>query len=678
MNELEKALELKKQIEMYDYQYYELGKSDISDAEYDRMYKEYSDLEQKYPELKSMADSPTARVGAGSKATTSTTLPKFTHKSPLLSIDQKAKDIDSLRRFYEKIEGRQVIVEPKLDGITVNVNYEHGHLVNAATRGNGYIGDLITDNFLMTDTKFPMDIDTDVLEVRGEAIIPYSSFEADMMDDYSNPRNAVSGIMRMIDPKEVKGKHIEVMFYDVGTQSFNKGDILKDAQYVDTLKKWGFQSVPTVICNTYEELEKCIMSKMNGMIIEKNGFNVLNVDGYPDAVCDGLVIKVNDLHDRLEIGMSQKGPLWAFAFKFKPLQAETVINDVLWQVGKSGRVSPVAIFDNISLGGTNITRATLNNYDYMCSLPYKDPESLETTDIRKGDTIIVERSNDVIPRIVAVKEHNGGSSFLPPDVCPECGSKLVKEGPLHFCKNGHCPARVVGLLEHYASRNAMNIVGLGESIVEALHEKGYVKEFADIYDLTKDKLYTLESFKDKKVNKLLEAIEKSKEPELANFIYALSIPNVGRKTAKDLAVRYQNMDNLMACKKEELLEMEDMGDIMADGIVGWFTDVANKAQLDRLLEKVSPKQAQAKGDRFKGMTFVITGTLANSRDYYQKIIEDNGGKVSGSVSKKTHVVLIGDNAGSKETKARELIAKGAPILILDSEEKIMNYLEKTE
>lgn len=770
--DLIRANELKELIKKYDFLYYENGISEISDAEYDRLYDEYLKLEEKYPELKEMADSPTKRVGAGDKAGTTTGLPKFTHKSPLLSIDRKAKELSELKDFYDKCggDGVEVIIQPKLDGITCNVNYENGKFVNAATRGNGYIGDLITENFKATDTKYPNEInDNASLELRGEAIIPYDFFKENLVDGYSNPRNAVAGIMRQITPEDVKGKGVKVLFYDFG-ETKNMMLERNDSNNVDFIKSLGFGSIPTLTAKSWEELKDIVETKLNGMIQEIEGFNILVTPKdekhdleFPQAMCDGLVIKVNDRKLRDEIGMSEKGPKWAFAFKFKPLQAETRINHIEYGVGKSGKVTPVAVFDEINLGGTKITKATLNNYDYMQSLPvlgtkrnntyveYSKPvpckncikvgdvlvdkkwqksqgeeeckiivvgqvgedgfwieqpvqwsgEWYEFEDdryyllpeqgLKMDDILIVERSNDVIPRVVAIK-HRGymvynddfntsmmcavrKETFEEPKVCPVCGKKLLREGPLHFCTNPLCSAQIKNKIEHYASRDAMNIVGLGEGIVEVLFEKGFLIDLPSIYRLHnhRDLLIELEKFGERKVDKLLKSIEDSKNPELWQFIYALSIDNIGKRASKDLAQRYHTLENFMNATKEELLSMESIGEVMANTIIEFINSDMKEVIQELLYLGVEPKEVEIQGEKYKGMTFVITGTLKEPRTFYQNLIEKNGGKVSGSVSKKTNVVLIGAEAGSKETKARDLLAKGADIELLDTQEKVDKY-----
>ena len=665
--------ELKELIKKYDEQYYEMGVSDISDAQYDRLYDEYLQLEKQYPEYALMEDAPSRRVGAGSVAGSTTGLPKFTHKSPLLSIDKKAKEISELEDFYIKCGYPEVIIEPKLDGITCNINFEDGKFVNAATRGNGYIGDLITENFKNTDTTYPSSLKHPVdLEVRGEAIIPFDYFKKHLMEDYSNPRNAVSGIMRQINPEDIKGKGVQVMFYDIGesTLSFDC-----DSDRVNFLKESNFQSVPVAVATSWKELKKIVESKLNGYIQEVDGFNVL-MDAsktYPQAVCDGLVIKVNDLKLRDEIGMSEKGPKWAFAYKFNPLQAITRIHKVIWQTGKTGRITPVASFDEVGLGGTKITRATLNNYDYMKQMG-----------LEWEDDIIVERSNDVIPRVVGVEKHNDQpmdlygemETFEAPKVCPVCGGPVKEVYPLHFCDNPMCSAQIKGKIVHYASRDALNIVGLGDAIVDVLFEEGIMEDIPSIYklEIKREQLEALPKFGKKKVDNLFASIEKTKNPELWQFIYGLSIPEVGKKTAKDLAQRYHTLSEFLNCTYDELLDMEDIGGIIAQNIIDFVSNAYVLNMINELQQLgVNPKAVEINSEELKGKTFVITGTLQNPRKFYQDIIEKKGGKVSGSVSKKTTAVLIGSDAGSKETKARDLVNKGEPLVLLESEDAIKSY-----
>ena len=773
-----KIKELKTLINKYDKQYYEEGVSEISDAEYDRLYDEYLKMEEKYPELASMGDAPTRRVGAGPASGTTSGLPKFTHKSPLLSINRKAKEMSELRDFFEKCggDGTEFIIEPKLDGITCNINYENGKFVNAATRGNGYIGDLITENFKMTDTKYPDSICGD-LEIRGEAIIPYDYFVKHLKEEYSNPRNAVAGIMRQIDAKEVKNKGVQVMFYDIGSTTIPMDD--RDPVNIRKIKDMGFQSVPAYVATCWESLKEIVETGLNGLIQQIDGFNIL-VDKdkvYPQAVCDGLVIKVASLQKRKEIGFSEKGPKWAFAYKFKPLQAKTRIDHVEWQVGKTGRLVPVAVFDEISLGGTKITRATLNNYSYMQTLPVlsetrhgwtakdydnwgehvrvviqfdepiktlhcikqgdvlrdshpeksqselseiiveqlgedgfwikhelyncewypfeKDRYFLVNQDkgLKMDDCIVVERSNDVIPRVIAIDRHQHfvyqedikitrkvserQASFDAPTKCPICGHSVAERTPLHYCTNPLCKAQLKGRIEHFVSRDAMNIVGFGSGIIGILYEQGLLTDIPSIFTLKdhRDEIEALPKFAKKKVGKLLQSIEAAKKPALWQFIYSLSIDGVGHKAAKDLAQHYGTLEKFLKATAEEMQELDDFGSITVQTLTDSLSDKDFLRMVEQLLAVgVDPQPVVQSGHKLQGMTFVITGTLEKPRSYYQDIIEKNGGKVTSSVSKKTTAVLIGNDAGSKETKARELVQKGVEIALLDTEDKIKDYL----
>lgn len=767
MNKQDKqhAEALKQLIAKYDKLYYEEGISEISDAEYDRLYEQYVALEEKYPELAELPDSPTKRVGAGDYAGKTTLLPKYTHKSPLLSINKKAKELSDLKAFYESIggDGTEVIIQPKLDGITVNINYEDGKFVNAATRGNGYIGDLITENFQNTNTSYPKTLSDDAsIEIRGEAIIPYDFFKDNLSKNYSNPRNAVAGIMRSINPEDVKEKGIQVMFYDIGLFK-NISVSLFDKENIDFLQTSGFTSVPVLKTNNYQELEEIVSTKMNGMIQEIDGFNVLKVKNtqytYPSAVCDGLVIKVNDRNLREQIGMTEKGPRWAFAFKFKPLQAKTRIDHVEWQVGASGRITPVAVFDEISLGGVKINKATLNNIDYMKNLTvtlydYKQPITLidmiapgdvlydsqymksqgeddcqfiivkaveedgfyidgeyagewypfeedryyfvkESKGLQMDDIIIVERSNDVIPRIIGIEKRGSFAyqqdwgtyqilkqrelTFKEPTVCPVCGKPTIQKGPLTYCQNPSCSAQILGRLKQFVSRDAMNITGLGEAILEEFVDRGFIQEPADIYQLEKyeAQIIALDKFGQKKFNNLLNSMNKSKKPTLAAFIYALCIPFVGKKTAKDLSKHFQTLDSFLQCSYENLVSIEGISGTTASTIMEYLENPRHQNMIENLRDNIEVQDEVNTGisQIFTGISFVITGTLSKSRKYYQDLIVERGGKVVGSVSKKTNYVLLGENAGSKETKARDLIAKGAKIQIIDEEEfmKFMNF-----
>ena len=654
--------------------YYNQGIQEVSDAEYDRLYDELLKYAEQYPEIKEWEDSPIKNVGADATSN----FEKFTHKSPLLSIDQKSKEIDELKKWYEKIGSPEVIVQPKLDGITVNINYEDGKFVNAATRGNGYVGDLITEQFKATDTDYPKNVWGD-LELRGEAIIPYDKFlESNMSDSYSNPRNAVAGIMHSKDANDVKGKNIFVMFYDVGFTNMEQFQNKSDIERANLIKAYGFTTLPTCLCSNWEELKKCVETKFYGGIVEKDGFNILDLTlfeqvgnvlkqrTYLQAMCDGLVIKANDLDLREELGFSQKGPKWAFAFKFKPLQTITAVRDVEWQVGKSGRVTPVAQFDEISLGGTKISRATLNNPKYMSELPVYNAETGEfnlsyTRALCYGDEILVERANDVIPRVVAIAQHNTYDLIKYPEVCPECGEKLRFDGTLLWCDNDNCPSQILGKIEHWASKNAMDIVGLSSKTIETLHSEGFLNKISDLYNLKdhRDELLQLERFGEKSVDNLLNSIEESRTRDLARFIFALSIPNVGKVMSEDLAKYYKTIENLINnFSYNQILSLDSFGEVYANSTCEWLANIDNLRLIKEILEVgVNPKEVKTvklDSNNLDGKIFVITGTLSQPRKYFEELIIKNGGKLGSGVSKTTDYLLAGEKAGSKLDKATKL------------------------
>ena len=666
---LERGTELKALLRKYDIQYYTNGISEISDAQYDRLYDEYVALESKYPELKT-ADSPTERVGGEPLAQ----FEKVTHRTPLLSINQKGQSTEVLAKWYKDMggNGTKVIIQPKFDGITINSYYVDGLLVEAASRGNGAVGELLTEN-VKTIRSTPLRLEADeTLEVRGEALMSYRRFKEHYSTEYSNPRNMVAGTMRQLDPRLVAERKPDIVYYDLGQNNLG---CKTDEEQLQQLKSLGFKTSPYVVVDNLADLIEVCSSKLNGWIKAIGGFNILTREGetVTDFMCDGLVIKIDDLAKRQEIGMTSKGPRWAFAFKFRALSEVSTLRQVDWQVGRTGRLTPVALFDEVSLGGTTITRATLNNIDYIRSL------GLEI-----NSRIVIERANDVIPRIIGLDDAQTREARFPIDVpkdCPICGGEVTEIYPQHFCLSSTCPARVKGNIQHFVSRDAMNMMSLGESVVELIVDKGWVKKPSDLYQLSqyKNELLSLDGFGKKKVEKLLESIESSKEVEAWRVLYGLSIPNVGRSMSKALISTFGSIDNLSNATVNDLLGVEDVGEITAQEIVAYFKNPSNQAELARL--KAFGVQFEVKTEKteheqvFSGMTFVVTGTLQEKRSVYQNFIESLGGKVAGSVSKKTHVVLIGDDAGSKEKKARELIAKGEPITLIEGHDAFVSYCE---
>lgn len=681
----EKYKILKEKITEYNIAYYEKGISLISDDEYDKLYAELEEMEREHPEFIA-SSSPTQVVGAGQYANSSG-LGKIIHGSPLLSINNKSTSIADLLLWYDKMggDGTEVLIEPKLDGITINLSYQNGKLIQAATRGNGYIGESVLHNaeqISNISNKIPLNHNS-YFEVRGECVIPYDFFKEKLSDNFSNPRNTVAGIMRKLDCKNIAAFGPKIMLYDFGkTEGVLLNDI--DSDNIKFLRSLNLTTVPYLSVNSAKQLSDIVSSKMNGYIREIDGFSVLVNNGYPQAVCDGLVIKVNSYNLRDKIGMSEKGPKWAFGYKFKPLSATTRIDHIEWQVGKTGALTPVAVFDEISLGGTKITRATLHNYDYMQNLQVQNSEE---TGLKCDDVIVVERGNDVIPHITEIVRRNVPvftnnletclnnfrrcETFMMPSSCPVCGAR-VSGGT---CTGLNCKAKLKAKVEHFVSRDAFNITGLGEALIDTLVDLEYIEDLPDVFELSnyKQELMELDGMGYKKYANLVNSAEACKRIDLSRFIYSLSIPGVGLKTAKDLEREYKSLDKFMKARKEDLMNIDGIGDVVAEAIERF---VSGEGEIvERLIELgITINPLAAKSDNLAGKTFVITGTLKNSRDYYVKIIENNGGKVSNSVSKKTDFILLGADAGSKETKAKELINKGANIKILDTEEEITKII----
>lgn len=681
MKNLQKGIELKEKLNLAAKAYYEMNSQEdllMSDAEYDKLYEEYVELEKQYPELRD-EKSPTILVGAEVVSK----LEKVKHLSPLLSINLKAKSSEKLRQWYKGLggDGVEVLIQPKFDGLTVDVVYENQDLKYGATRGNGYIGEVITHN-IKTMTSIPTKIsDDNILEVRGEGIMYVSEFWKKWSNEYSNPRNLVAGTLRQLDNKECAKKQPDVIFYDLGVNSMN---LQKDTEQLDYLKSLGFKTTPYIVVNNEEDLVKACENRMNGLIPIENGFNVLKTDGeVTDVMCDGLVLKVNDLALRDKLGMTEKGPRWAFAWKFKSLYSKTTLNDVVIGVGRTGRITPVAIFDAINLGGVSVTNATLNNYDFINQIPLVDNEGNileENYGVKVNDTILVERSNDVIPRIIGVVSR-GKNPFdvIEPHFCPSCGNAIAKIGALHMCENINCPDRLKGSIELFVSRDAMNITDMGIKNIDLFVDKGYIKNILDIYSLKdyREEIMSTKGYGAKKIDKILKSIEESKNAEFNRVLYSLGIPSIGRRASKTLCNHFKNIDNLIAAKEEELMSIEDIGPETTKCIIDFFLNENNLETIKSLKDlglNFEVEEVSGSSNVFEGMTFVITGTLKESRKYYENLIELNGGKKTGSVSKKTSVVIIGEDAGSKETKARELILKGEPLKLIEGHDQFVEFM----
>ena len=616
------------------HEYYVLDKPTVSDKEYDALYDELRRLEEAdgvvYP------DSPTRRVGGEPIKG----FEKHTHIARLFSLD-KSVTTDELSAFLtrvEKLSGTQpdYTVEYKFDGLTVCLTYDNGHFVRATTRGNGTVGEDVTAQVL-TVKSFPLKISyAGTLEVRGEAVIRLSVLEEynkTAAEPLKNARNAAAGAIRNLDPKITESRKVDIYFYDVNYRS--DGAPMSQTQAHDFLVREGFKVYPYfAVCMTKDDVLAAIAQ------IEQERKII-------DVLTDGAVIKVNDATLREEMGFTDKFPRWAMAYKFEAEEVTTLLKEVIWQVGRTGKLTPLALLDPVELGGATVSRATLNNYG-----------DIQRKDVKIGSRVLVRRSNEVIPEILGATEHYAHSKEVEkPTLCPACGSALQEIGAHLFCPNRLCTPRVVAALDHYASKNAMNIDGFSESTALQLVEKGLATKFSDLYALTEENLASLEGFKDKKIGNLLTAIEKSKTPTLDAFIYAIGVEGVGRVAAKDLAARFKSMENLKNATAENLIALENVGEITANAIVAYFADETNLKELSALENAgVAPTWSEEKKEGiFSGESVVLTGTLSSfKRSEAQKIIENMGGVCQSSVTAKTTLVLAGEEAGSKLDKAKKL------------------------
>ena len=641
--------ELVEKLNKWAHEYYVLDNPSVPDSEYDKYYDELKKLEEESGVV--LTNSPTRRVGGEPLKAFS----RHEHIARLYSLDKAVSD-EELDAFFNRIKkvvpNPEFTVEYKFDGLTMCLTYEGGNFVRATTRGNGTVGEDVTAQCLTIKT-FPLAISyKGTVEVKGEAVIRLSVLEEynrTAAEPLKNARNAAAGAIRNLDPAVTAKRRPDIYFYDINY--IEDGAPATQEECFNWLKREGFKVFPFYrLCKSQDEVKAAI----DEIEVERRNIDVLT---------DGAVIKLNSVAERGVLGFTDKFPRWAIAYKFEAEECVTTVKEVRWQVGRTGKLTPLAELEPVDLAGVTVRRATLNNYG-----------DILRKDVKKGSKVLIRRSNEVIPEILGTVEHAAGSiDVQKPAVCPFCGSPLSETGANLFCLNRLCRPRVVAKLAHYASKDAMDIEGFSEKTAEQLHDEVGLVNASQLYSLTKEQLLSLEGFKDKKAQNLLNSIQKSRTVTLEKFVYALGIEGVGKVAAADLSKRFGDMASLRAATKEQLTELDNIGDITAEAIVSWFADTENTAELERLLVFISFKaKAVAAGGVFAGQFVVLTGTLPTyKRSQAQELIERNGGVCQSSVTAKTTLVLAGEEAGSKLDKAKKLGVK----IIDEAEFKTMLGIE---
>jgi DNA ligase (NAD+) len=648
---------LRREIRRHDHLYYVEGRPQISDARYDELFQRLQALEKAHPDLMS-PDSPTQRVGAPPRDG----LPTVTHTAPMLSLDS-TQDPDEVRRFDERVrkgvdtEQVEYVLEPKLDGVSIELVYEDGVLSRAVTRGDGRRGEGVTEN-VRTIHSVPLRLLEEerpapaLLAVRGEVLMPLSDFEALNQrlvehgeEPFANPRNATSGALRQLDSRITASRPLTCLAYDI--LAVQGTTFRTDLDGVEALRSWGLP-VP----------ERIELARSVDEILEYHAAYARDRDEL-DYEIDGVVIKLNDLDERVDMGSTSRHPRWALAFKFEPRKEVTRIERIAVSVGRTGVLTPVALLRPVEVGGVTVSRATLHNR-----------EELERKDIREGDLVRVQRAGDVIPQVVEVIAEEGrerSEPFRMPDRCPNCGTEVELRGPYTLCPNRfECTAQLKGRIVHFASRNALDIEGLGEETAALLVERGLVRELADLFDLTARELEPLPGFAEKSAANLARAIAERRTTELQRFLFGLGVPEVGVAVAGDLARHFGSLEALRAADEESLQEVPGVGPRMSELIGAFFRDERNARAIDHVMERMEAltvPAAAGEGGPLEGQAFVFTGGLESmSRGRARKLVESLGARTTSSVSGETDVVVAGDGAGSKLAKARELGVK-----VLDEE-----------
>ena len=647
---------LRDEVARHDELYHGAGVPEISDAAYDRLFHRLRALEDAFPELAS-PESPTQRVGASPR----TDLPTVVHTAPMLSLDS-TQEPDEVRRFDERIrkvvdEGRvEYVLQPKLDGVSLELVYERGVLARAVTRGDGRQGEGVTEN-ARTIASVPRRLaggdasHPALLAVRCEVLMSLEAFEAlnaSLLENgdepFSNPRNATSGALRQLDSAITASRPLECLAYDV--LAVRGAAFRTDAEALDALRRWGFR-LP-------DRVER--VRSIDEVLAYHAAFH--RDRDFLDYEIDGVVVKLNDLDERVDLGMTSHHPRWAIAFKFEPRKEVTRIDRIAISVGRTGVLTPVALLLPVEVGGVTVARASLHNR-----------EEIERKDVREGDLVRVQRAGDVIPQVVEViseTDRERGATFQMPQQCPSCGASVTVVGPFTICPNRlGCPAQLKGRVTHFASRNALDIEGLGGETAALLVEHRLVRDLADLFHLTADKLTELPGFAEKSANKLVSGIQRARSTELQRFVYALGIPEVGATVARDLAGHFRSFTSLRDATPDDLQAVRGIGPKMTEQICAFFQDEATKGALDRLLGEMGELKAPEVGvdGPLGGKRFVFTGTLSSMpREKAKSAVEAAGGRAVSAVSKETDYLVVGEGGGGKAEKAAKL-----GVLVLDED-----------